>query len=53
MDGSGAIDVGELQGALGMLGVAKSEAEVEELMAGVNENGSGEAVGWLVGQPHA
>ncbi|KIZ03832.1 hypothetical protein MNEG_4122 [Monoraphidium neglectum] len=42
VDGSGAIDAEELQGALASMGVHKSEAEVAELMAGVDEDGSGE-----------
>ncbi len=38
---SGAIDVEELQTALEMLGIHKSEEEVAELMDGVDEDGSG------------
>lgn len=37
----GAIDVEELQTALEMLGIHKSEEEVAELMDGVDEDGSG------------
>eukprot|EP00198_Chlamydomonas_reinhardtii_P001705 XP_001691041.1 predicted protein [Chlamydomonas reinhardtii] len=41
-DGSGAIDVSELQTALEMMGIHKSEDEVAELMDGVDDDGSGE-----------
>ncbi|KAG2500801.1 hypothetical protein HYH03_001563 [Edaphochlamys debaryana] len=42
VDGSGAIDVSELQTALEMMGIHKSEDEVTEMMEGVDEDGSGE-----------
>jgi hypothetical protein len=45
----GAIDAEELQGALASMGVHKSEAEVAELMAGVDEDGSGAVVGVVGG----
>eukprot|EP00775_Hariotina_reticulata_P011618 gene11618-11762_t len=41
-DGSGAIDVDELQYALSVLGVNKTAAEVQELMESVDKDGSGE-----------
>jgi hypothetical protein len=39
---AGAIDSEELQGALERMGIHKGAAEVEELMEGVDEGGSGE-----------
>lgn len=39
---TGAIDVEELQYALEVMGVKKSEAEVQELMDSVDKDGSGE-----------
>ncbi|GFR44851.1 hypothetical protein Agub_g6194, partial [Astrephomene gubernaculifera] len=42
VDGSGAIDVSELQTAFELLGISKSTEEVTELLDGVDEDGSGE-----------
>eukprot|EP00883_Tetradesmus_obliquus_P004781 jgi/Sobl393_1/1515/SZX72241.1 len=41
-DGSGAIDVEELQYALSVMGIDKSPAEVQELMDSVDKDGSGQ-----------
>ena len=41
VDGSGAIDVEELQTALEMMGIKQSMAEVQEMMDSVDEDGSG------------
>jgi hypothetical protein len=44
-DGSGAIDAGELRGALARMGLQKSEAEVRELIAGVTGGRNGRGAG--------
>lgn len=42
---AGAIDVEELQYALEVMGIQKTNAEIQELMDSVDKDGSGEA--WL------